>query len=71
MDVDGNELPADGSGIAAQTTYLKKYDEEALKLFRVAILDKRRKMHLLNEGEVSKRWTFEEGVSERWRGQRV
>jgi len=40
-----------------------QYDEEALKLFRVAVLDKRRKMHLANENEVSKRWTFEEGVS--------
>jgi hypothetical protein len=39
-----------------------QYDDEALKLFRVAVLDKRRKMHLLNESEVSKRWNFEEGV---------
>lgn len=40
-----------------------QYNDEALKLFRVKILDKRRKVHLKNEQEVSKRWGFEEQVS--------
>uniref|UniRef100_A0A914W2K5 Suppressor of forked domain-containing protein n=1 Tax=Plectus sambesii TaxID=2011161 RepID=A0A914W2K5_9BILA len=52
-----NDLPAEG-----KTEYRKKYADEALKLFRVEILEKRRKLHLYNEQEVSKRWPFEEGI---------
>ncbi|CAM5998986.1 unnamed protein product [Sphagnum balticum] len=77
LDAEGHEVAADGTDIPIQTAYHKKvcivfcfmhphslqYDDEALKLFRVAVLDKRRKMHLLNESEVSKRWNFEEGYA--------
>ena len=64
LDADGREITGgDMSELPAQTVYNRKYDDEALKLFRVAVLDKRRKMHLMNEAEVSKRWQFEEGVS--------
>lgn len=39
-----------------------QFSDESLKLFRLKILDKRRKYHLSTEQEVSKRWQYEEQV---------
>lgn len=36
--------------------------EEALRVLRAEILERRNKKYLLNEQEVSRRWTFEENV---------
>lgn len=51
-----------GAPPPTRTEYRRKYSDEALKLFRVAIIDKRRKAHLFNEQEVSKRWNYEEAI---------
>lgn len=60
---NGNENGNDDSGNDPKTLQLhKKYNDEALKLFRLAVLDKRRKVHLKTESQVSKRWSFEEAI---------
>ena len=43
--------------------FLLKVDEEEIKALRERMLETRRMVHKVTEEEVSKRWSYEEGVS--------
>ena len=43
--------------------FLLKVDEEEIKALRERMLETRRVVHKVTEEEVSKRWSYEEGVS--------
>ncbi|XP_018409789.1 PREDICTED: pre-mRNA-processing factor 39-like [Nanorana parkeri] len=61
------ELESDNEQIAAEDSDDCKrpddaFDQQLESKFRVHILKIREQLHLLNEAEVKKRWTFEEGI---------
>lgn len=55
-------IPENGEAPPRKVQKRRKHCEEALRALRFEILERRRKKHLLNEQEVSRRWTFEENI---------
>uniref|UniRef100_A0A915AYC5 Pre-mRNA-processing factor 39 n=1 Tax=Parascaris univalens TaxID=6257 RepID=A0A915AYC5_PARUN len=61
-DTPPDFIPENGEEPPRKLIKRRKHCEEALRAMRQEILERRRKKHLLNEQEVSRRWAFEESI---------
>ncbi|EJW87712.1 hypothetical protein WUBG_01382 [Wuchereria bancrofti] len=55
-------IPENGEEPPKKIFTRRKHCEEALRVLRAEILERRNKKYLLNEQEVSRRWAFEENI---------
>ncbi|KAM3717272.1 Pre-mRNA-processing factor [Dirofilaria immitis] len=55
-------IPENGEEPPKKIFTRRKHCEEALRVLRKEIIERRNKKYLLNEQEVSRRWTFEENI---------
>ncbi|KAL3985366.1 hypothetical protein ACH3XW_38340 [Acanthocheilonema viteae] len=63
VDESSSECIAEGGEEVSKRVFTKrKHCEEALRVLRTEILERRNKKYLLNEQEVSRRWAFEENI---------
>ncbi|MFH4983177.1 hypothetical protein AB6A40_009886 [Gnathostoma spinigerum] len=55
-------IPENGEEPPRKVIFRRKHSEDALRIMRQEIIERRRKKHVANEREVSRRWPFEENI---------